>query len=178
LERFHKPIFAVDPSTFEETYDALRKLGAITGQTRQAEQVVTYMKKGVLEAQAAITRGAARPKVLWIVQSDPLIVVGSQSFMDDLITLAGGENAGRVGGKGWPTLSPERVISLRPDVILAGRETAASARSRAAWQNVPAISKGHVYSLASEEAVRPGPRLVSALSKLVTLLHPGHSTPR
>lgn len=172
LERLEVPIFAVDPTTFQQTYAALRLLGKITGQSQQAEQVIASMATEVKQAQAAIPKNAARPKVLWIVQMDPLIVVGANNFMDELITMAGGDNAGRAAGNGWPSLSPERVIVMRPDVIIAGRQTAPRVKNRAGWGDLPAVAKGRVVTLSADEAVRPGPRLVLALKQMVNLLHP------
>jgi cobalamin transport system substrate-binding protein len=172
LEKLDVSVFAVDPSSFDGTYDALRKLGAITGQSRQSEALVATMKQSLARIRTRVPRAATRPKVLWIIQVDPLIVVGRGNFMDDLVTLAGAENVGRSAGEGWPSLSPERLLLLRPDVILAGRETASRVRSRSGWEEVPALAKRRVYTLSSEEAVRPGPRLPEALEQLVSLLYP------
>jgi iron complex transport system substrate-binding protein len=171
LERLKLPVFAVDPSTFLETHRALRLLGEITGQKKEAEGVVKSMEAGVAAARKAIPKGALRPKLLWIVQFDPLIVVGRKSFMDDLITLAGAENGGRSCGDGWPTMSPERVVAMRPDIIIAGSQSAKRVKTRAAWSGVPAVANSRIYSLSSVEAVRPGPRLVDALKKLITVIH-------
>lgn len=172
LEKLDVPVFAVDPSSFDGTYTALRQLGAITGQSRQAEDLVARMKQSLARIRAQIPRANSRPKILWVIQVDPLIVVGRGNFMDDLITLAGAENVGRSAGVGWPSFSPEQLLLLRPDVVLSGRETASRVRSRSGWEEVPAVAKRRVYTLSSEEAVRPGPRLTDALAQLVSLLYP------
>ena len=91
--------------------------------------------------------------------------------MDDLITLAGAENSGRTAGDGWPSLSPERVLARRPDIILAGTQTVARVKARSTWSSVPAVANGRVYSLGLDEAVRPGPRLVDALKRMIAVIY-------
>jgi iron complex transport system substrate-binding protein len=172
LERLHLPVFAVDPKTFSETYTALRSLGQITGQAKEAEAVVKSIQAKVAGVTRAVSREKARPRVLTIVQLEPLMVVGPNNFMDDIITLAGGDNVGRVTGKDWGTLSPERVVPLKPDVIIAGRSDRDRILSRAGWANVPAIKNRAIYNLPGDEANRPGPRLTVALEQLARTLHP------
>jgi iron complex transport system substrate-binding protein len=171
LERARLRVFTVDPKTIAEAYDAYRKLGTITGQTRQADELVKSMKSRVAAVQRAISSERRRPRVLLPVQIDPLMVVGSDNFMDDLVSLAGGVNATRDAGKGWVTFSPERVVLLKPDVIITGKETAPRVRSKPGWRTIPAVRNNAIYSLKSE-AARPGPRLADALEELARLLHP------
>src|SRR5262249_36567511 len=116
----HLPIFAVDPKTVAETYTAIRSLGQITGQTRQAEQVVQAMQARVSAVQNGVATDRRKPRVLIVVQDEPLMVAGAGNFMDDLVTLAGGVNVGRGAGDGWKTYSPERVVVEKPDVLIAG----------------------------------------------------------
>lgn len=176
LERLNAPVFAIDPQTVPETYDALRKLGRITGAEHEAEEVIREMQSGFQKVAARLPKTNRRPRVLMIVQENPLMVVGPGNWMDDLITLAGGENAGREAGKPWAALSPERVPFLAPDVIITGRSSVASVKRRAGWSTVPAVKSGAVFSLDGNESVRPGPRLVIALEKLAGLIR-GPSSP-
>jgi iron complex transport system substrate-binding protein len=176
LERARIVVFTVEPKTLDGAYDAYRRLGLITGQTREAQQMIKSMQSRVAAVKAAVAKDGRRPRVLLPVQIDPLMVVGSDNFMDDLVTLAGGVNAARDVGKGWVTLSPERVVVLKPDVIIAGKETAPRIRSKPGWGTIPAVRNNAIYSLRSE-AARPGPRMADALEELARLLHPA-SFPR
>ncbi len=171
LEQLRVPVFTVPQGNVGQTYDALRSLGRATGQTSQAEHLVKAMQARVNAVRVAAERDQKRPRVLAIVQMEPLMVVGGGNFMDDLITLAGGINVGRGAGIGWAAYSPEKVVADQPDVILTGRSEAAQIRARGGWSGIPAVRNGAVYMVRTE-TVRPGPRMIDAFEEIARLLHP------
>jgi iron complex transport system substrate-binding protein len=165
------PLFVVDPQNLAQLYTAIGSLGQITGQQPQAQQLVRSMKARVQRVQERVAQAKAKPRVLFVIQEQPLWVVGSGNFMDELVTLAGGQNVTRDAGKGFFAYSLEKVVVRRPEVIIAGRETGLSIRDRAVWRQMPAVRNNAIYTL-GPEAARPGPRLVNALEELASLLHP------
>jgi iron complex transport system substrate-binding protein len=171
LERLHLPVFTVPQGSLDQSLDALRMLGRATGQTSQAESLSRALRARIDRVRLAVSRDPAKPRVLDIVQMEPLMVVGGANFMNDLITLASGVNDGQSAGQGWAAYSPERVAADRPDVILCGKSSIDPIRRRPGWSGVPAIRNGAVYALHSETA-RPGPRSIDALEELARLLHP------
>jgi iron complex transport system substrate-binding protein len=171
LERLHLPVFTVPQGNLTESLAALEMLGGATGQTAQAAALVRSLRARIDAVRQKAARDRTRPRVIDIVQMEPLMVVGSSNFMDDLIALAGGTNAARDAGQGWAAYSPEKIAADRPDVILAGPSTVQAIRNRGGWSAVPAVRAGRVYSLRAETA-RPGPRSVDALEELARLLHP------
>jgi iron complex transport system substrate-binding protein len=177
LERLHLPVFTVPQGNLTESLAALEMLGRATAHTSQSASLVRSLRSRIDDVQQTVGRYKSEPKVLDIVQMEPLMVVGSSNFMDDLISLAGGVNAARNAGSGWAAYSPEKVAADRPDVILAGRSGVDAIRRRSGWASVPAVRNGRVYSLRSETA-RPGPRSVDALEELARLLHPHAFAPQ
>lgn len=171
LERIHLPVFTIPQGNLNEAMDGLLMLGRATGKSAEADRLVRSLRSRIEAVRKAVSQYPGRPKVLSIVQMEPLMVVGSRNFMDDLIALSGGKNTGRDAGPGWAAYSPERVAADRPDVILAGRSNAEMIRNRPGWRAIPAVRFGAVYTLRSETA-RPGPRSVDALEELARLLHP------
>jgi iron complex transport system substrate-binding protein len=165
------PLFVVDPQNLSELYAAIRSLGQITGQQRQADQLVRSMQERVQRVQQRASRAKTKPRVLFVIQEQPLWVVGSGNFMDEIVALAGGQNVTRDAGKGFFAYSLEKVVVRRPEVIIAGRETGLSIRDKAVWRQMPAVRNNAIYTL-GPEAARPGPRLVNALEQLASLLHP------
>ena len=118
LERLHMPVFAVDPGSIQETMDAIRKIGQITGADSQAARVVLSMEARVAALRRTLNNVRSLPKVLIVVQSQPLMVAGGKTFMDEIVTTAGGANLGRKSGMGYNLYSSERVIADPPDVII------------------------------------------------------------
>jgi iron complex transport system substrate-binding protein len=177
LERLEKmrgrplPLFVVDPQNLTELFSAIRVIGQITGQGRNAEQLVRSLQTRVQRVQQRVAQAQAKPRVLFVIQEQPLWVIGSGNFMDDIVTLAGGQNVARDAGKGFFAYSLEKVVVRRPEVIIAGRETGLSIRDKAIWRQMPAVRNNAIYTLGPESA-RPGPRLVNVLEQLASLLHP------
>src|SRR5207248_980968 len=107
----HAPtrIVSIAPSNTEILF-ALGLNGRIA-----AEAIVRGMKVRIEAVRKRVSREPNWPKVIIVVQSQPLIVAGSQNFQDEIVTVAGGENVGRDAGSGFPPYAPERAIADQPD---------------------------------------------------------------
>jgi iron complex transport system substrate-binding protein len=171
LRGSHVPLFATDPRDFAGLYRDIRALGHITGQVRQAEALILSIRRRVERVRKFMVSSPAKPRVLYVLQADPLWVAGSANFIDELIHLARAENIARDAGPGYCAYSTEKVIMHDPEIILTTEETASRLPSLPGWSRITAVRRKAIYVL-GEEAVRPGPRLVNALERLVKLLHP------
>jgi len=173
LERLGVKVFAVDPKTVAETMDAILQIGKITGAEAQARRVVQTMEARISAVKRRVARAKRHPKVLIVLQAQPLWVAGSSNFMDDVVTLAGGINVARDAGPGFKTYSMERVVVDRPDVILASKEDAARLLATPSLASVPAVRRHALYTIDPDLLARPGPRLVLGVEAVARLLHPG-----
>jgi iron complex transport system substrate-binding protein len=130
--------------------------------TAQVEEV----KKKVLPAP--------RRSVLLVVGFQPLIAVGGKNFIDELITLAGGDNIAAGAAQPWLNLPDELVVAKAPEVIIeAGMGSEKESGKR--WgdlKSVPAVRERRIYSYPSDKILRPGPRFGEALAEIARLIHP------
>ena len=105
-----------------------------------------------------------------------LYTVGPGSFLNDLITLAGGTNIAAAAKSAYPTISTEEVIKADPDVIVlddaAFGTTVDSIAKRPGWAALSAVKNGRVYPLDPNLMSRPGPRIAEAATTLAQLIHP------
>jgi iron complex transport system substrate-binding protein len=110
-----------------------------------------------------------------LVGQDPLIAVGPESFLGEMLVAAGAVNVAPAG-ETWPRLNIEVVIAADPEVIVdCSMGTEAGTATLGYWTrfgSLAAVRGGRVYPFRSFEALRPGPRLASALAELARLLHP------
>lgn len=164
-------LFAADPQSIDGLVTTISSLGDVTGTAAEARRVTSELRRRVVAARATALRGAERPRVLAVFQSDPLWVAGSMNFIDELITLAGGVNVGAAAGTGFVGFSPERAIASRPDIVLAGAVDAASIRKAPAWRSVPAVRRGAIHPVLADDFARPAPRVADSLDALVALFH-------
>ena len=121
----------------------------------------------------------AKPKVFIEIWSHPLMTAGRGSFVDELITLAGGINISKDTLRPYSYFSAEEVIKRNPDyIILAYMEPEnpnKTVSGRIGWNKITAVTKNQVYNDINPDLfLRPGPRLVEGLKMFYEKLHPQH----
>jgi iron complex transport system substrate-binding protein len=174
LEALHIPVLVIEPKNLDQTYASIRLLGQAVGAEAKAEQIVTEMQTRLAAVQATVAQAKHRPRVLMMYGTDPIYTTGPDSFIDDLITQAGGQN---VVDKPITTniLSAEEVVLRQPDVILCNKALTAKVKAMPGWaQSVPAVRNDRLYFDEPEDGalVRPTPRLVRGVEALARYLHP------
>ena len=172
----------VDRGTLAGVYSSIRAIGSAAGVTDRAARLIAETEARLAAVQrAALTRASS--KVLVIVGRQPgtlgdLVAVGRGSYLNDLVTIAGGTNVlddPRLPE--YPRISMETVIRLDPDVIVdAGDmgQTEDEHRRRQPtterlWRqqvHVRSAQAGAVHAVTSDAFVVPGPRVVEAAETL------------
>lgn len=163
------PILAIPVITVADVSAAARLVGEAIGDAPGGAALAAGMDAAVarLRARAA---GLPRRRVLFVVGRDPLVVAGPGSFPDELLRLAGCDNA--VGGaRPWPVYPIELAVAGNPDLVVdAALDEPAEGIHRLAA--VPAVRAGRVVRLSSDDLLRAGPRMIAALDELFRALHP------
>ena len=176
----------VDRGTLASVYSTIRTIGEAAGVPANADRLVSDIERRLAAVRAG---AAARPsrRVLVIVGRQPstltdLIAAGRGSFLNDLVTAAGGFNVlDDPSLPEYPRISMETVIRLAPDVIVdAGdmgdtveehrRRQPATERLWRQQPNVAAARSGHVHAVVSAAFVVPGPRVVEAAETMAAWL--------
>src|SRR5947207_15635261 len=70
----------------------LMLIGKVLGDTARARTVRDSVT-ATLDRVAAATRSLPRPRVFWEVWDAPIITIGKGSFLDELVKIAGADNA-------------------------------------------------------------------------------------
>ena len=136
-----------------------RLLGRVLGDSTAAATVVDSVQR-TLDRVRAATAPLPHPTVFWIVWESPLMAVGGGSFLDELLTIAGGTNIYGSLSAPSPVVSREDVLSRHPDVIFTSPQGAKDWSGRVLVPDTTLI--GH-----------PSVRLGEAAVSLANLLHPG-----
>lgn len=172
----------LESDTMPELMAAIHTIGLETG----AEEAATTLADAIADDLMRVRRrvaGLARPKVLFAfpmtVGSAQMMVAGKGTFVDELIDVAGGENAYPAPAD-WPTVSAAKVVAMAPDVVVinaVGDEAApdrieAIQRAWENWASVPAVAKARVHIVTAPYLTIPGPRVGVAAELLADLIHP------
>jgi len=104
-------------------------------------------------------------------------VVGSDTFLGDVLKIAGGENVFADGEKRYLTIDHEKLVALQPAVILClrpsatGQEVERAKRTIATFTDVPAVRDGRVYVLTEPWMLLPGYHVGEMAERFAALLH-------
>jgi len=163
------PILALPIVTVADVLATPRIVGEALGDGAAGERLSRALAADV-EAVRTRAAGLARPRALFVVGREPLVVAGPASFPDELLSICGAENVVR-GERPWPVYPLEKAVADDPDVVVdaAPQEPAEGIRRLSA---IPAVRRGAVLRLANDDLIRPGPRMVRALGVLFRGLHP------
>ncbi len=176
LTRLKLPVYITEPRGFEGVLNSLRVLGSLTNRESEAQAIIAQMKvRG--ERVARLTEGARRPKVLFVVWQEPLWTVGRESFITDLIEMAGGRSISSDIAKEATIMSLEEVVERGPEVIVIadrrgdGRQSIG--RRWEGWNSIPAIRDKKIFVIDPSRVDRPSYRVIEAVEELARIFHPG-----
>ncbi len=170
-----------NPVTLDQMYANLETVAQITGRQDQTSFFIDKLKARV---QAVVDKvktlaDTGRPLVYYEFDaSDPTapFTAGAGTFVDTLITMAGGKNMGGSLTTPWVQISAEKVIELNPTIILLGDAaygtSPESVAARAGWKAIDAVKNNAIYPIDDNLVSRPGPRLIDGLEALVKIIHP------
>ena len=167
-------IVSYEPESIDEVVDTINEIGKITGKEDEAKKVTEDMKSKKEEVLNKV-KNVEKVKVFFEIWHDPLSAAGPGSFMDELISLSGGENIAKDAKGGYSEFNEEELIERNPDVYLAAEDpekTVESIKSRAGYDAMNAVKNNRVYLLEPNIVSRPGPRIVEALELVAKTLHP------
>jgi iron complex transport system substrate-binding protein len=170
----------IDPKNFDGMFKDIELLGKVTGTQTQAMKLVDQMKADISRV-TNLVKGANKVTVFYIIDAatDPNNpwTAGPGSFIDSLITMAGGENVASKAGGAYAQFSLEELVSLDPDVIIidASQGTVVVSeeqlRQHPIWSKLTAVKEGRVFTFNGDLA-NPVPRITQGLEDMVRIIHP------
>jgi iron complex transport system substrate-binding protein len=168
LEEAKIPIYVSNPRNLEETLKSIEAIGDIVGANEKA-QALTATLRARIEAVRLRTASRDKPKVFLVLGAEPLITVGGKTFINDLLSRAGGLSISADESGDYPQYSFETVIARRPDIIFL---QAGDDKLPERLKQTPAALQGRVYHMNDDLLLRPGPRIVDGLEQLAEKIHP------
>ena len=175
LQRLGIPVFTVNPRRLSDVMTVIAQVGELTGRRAAVGPLVESLRRRV-EAVDRAVRPYPRPKVLYVLWPEPLIVPGREGLVTELIDLAGGASVTAGEADSYPRFSLEAVVARAPEVIILARHGAdGTPLARAPWERLttlPAVRGGRVHSVDGTYLHRYGPRVVDGLELLARMIHP------
>jgi iron complex transport system substrate-binding protein len=165
-------VFFSDDS-FSDLFDNLHELGRLSGHEREAQALVASLRARTNSLRAS-EHFKRRPTVFFVEQALPIWTVGPQSYISALIDIAGGRNAVQSLPRAYAQYSPEALVRLQPDAIVATDDAHLEVfLDREPWRSLRAVRAGNVFILRDSGILtRPGPRYNEGIAWLIERLRP------
>ena len=178
LSRLGYKVLTLKIETIDEVFEAIEKIGISTGRSQQALKLISDIKQKLNNLREKFIQ-VNKKRVLWVIQAEPIRVAGRNTFINELIELAGGENAIGSTIQQYPPISTEEILSCNADVIIQSamgtdnidkqQEAALSFWSK--YSNLPAVKNNRIHVLDSDTVLRLGPRLPEGVEMIAHYMY-------
>lgn len=159
-------VCVIEQQDFDGLYDNISKIGRLINRTQEADSLVSSIKKTAQFIQQANADKQA-PSVYYVVGFGATgnFTAGGNSFINDIITMAGGHNIA-ADITGW-SYSLEMLMNSEPDFVVIRREDSATFCQTKPYSSLKAVREGRVIGIESGLIDLQVPRNIEA----VKLLH-------
>ena len=175
LKQIGIPVYAVHAHRIAEMIDVTRRLGELTGRQAAVDPFLSGLERR-LHAVANAVRPYPRPRVLYVLWPEPLLVPASGALLTELIGLAGGESITKDERGDYPRFSIEAAVVRAPELILLATHGGRSVGpTREKWDrlaSLPAVKSKRVLPIDGSLVHRYGPRVVDGVEALARAIHP------
>jgi len=179
LKRIGYSSLTVSIEKVNDLFEVIEKIGAATGKQCRASELVGDIRKK-LDNLSVLVGTNDRIRVLWVVQREPLRVAGRDTFVNEMIELAGGENAIGSTVHKYPPIGAEQVIVCGAEVIIepamkqenVAEQQVSALQYWSRFKKVPAVANKQVYVIRDDAVSRLGPRLYEGTETIARCLKP------
>lgn len=183
------PVLNIDMDSMASILEGIVTLGDALDVKAEAH-VLKEQIEGDMQKLRQRTANLPHPKVLIITTRQPremntLYTAGADSFVSEVVTLAGGNGIYANASQRYLEASKETVVMEAPEVILefhCGEELTLAQQDALiedwnALPSLPAVRDRRIFIITESYALRPGPRIIEVAQLIAGLLHPDQLPP-
>ncbi|GFN34834.1 ABC transporter substrate-binding protein [Tepidimicrobium xylanilyticum] len=172
LENMGIPVLVMEAKNIEGIYKSIKLLAEITEAEEKGEEIINGMKTEINKIKEKV-EGLPTIDVFYLVFLDGNWTAGKGTFIDELITIAGGRNI--VDLEGWPQYSIEELVKKNPDVIITAPHAGnvEDIIKAEGYKDTDAVKNGNIFVVSDDNIIsRASSRLVLGLKEIAEFLHP------
>lgn len=168
LEKYNVNVVYTQPVTLEDVAAELRLLGELTGHEANAEALASdYLQRlSQLQQQYQQAEGVSVFYELW---ARPLRTVAGTSWLQQQIALCGGDNIYADISEDYPQVSLEKVLALRPEVIIQPTTLTSNQPETInwqQWQEIPAVANQFILHPNADKVHRMTTRMLDEVEQM------------
>jgi iron complex transport system substrate-binding protein len=185
LQALRLKTLELDQHNLAALYESIRLTGDATGAQARAAQLVSSIQAQLADIRKSAAKFPRKRTMFGIARTtgtlDGIMVAGGSSFVDELMSAAGGDNVFHDASAAYPQVSVEGIIARNPEAIIDLGEMSGDAVSEqykrsivALWSRLPslaAVRQKQVFASGSDVYLVPGPRVAEAARAIFKMLH-------
>lgn len=173
----------VPDETLDDLYKSINLIGAVTGNSENASNLVDKIESSITELSSKMTDYLPK-RVLFVAGRQPgtlnsIFSVSSRTWLGALLKKLNALNIAGDVKVPYPELSMEQIISKDPEIIIESRPELADDAdaiddATEEWydlKDITAVKKGNVFILTDSGLTIPGPRIINTIKKLASIIH-------
>ena len=178
------PILKVSVNNLENILTSIQAIAKTMQVSKRGNQLVDKINSEIKQYRTRLRK--LKPRQVLMLLSDTndpsrdLYAVGRNTFLNELLSIAGGENILPDTMATYPKISKEFIIAKSPEIIIEIGPTANLSnegilKRKKAWTIYPtinAVKNNRLYFVGADYILIPGPRLVKILDILTRNIHP------
>ncbi|MBC5825487.1 MAG: ABC transporter substrate-binding protein [Candidatus Eremiobacteraeota bacterium] len=171
-ERLRVPVRYLPNRSLHDLFSDITQVGSLCRRSAQAQALSDSLRERIHRIAARAPRGRHKPRVFFLLGL-PGFTAGKNSFINDLIELAGGTNIAAGVDQPYPDLSAEAIVRADPQVIIVAGDTpfGVDDRRREPWRSCSAVRRGAVLRPPNDDLLeRNGPRVAVGLQWLADVI--------
>ncbi len=177
-------VIVLNPASLSGVYKDLSLLGNATGEQTQANQVIANMTSTINAISTKIANAHVTPvKVFYEVWGPPsgdYYTAASDTWINDVISAAGGVNVFNDSTGGFITVSSEAIVAKNPDAIFLPTEmgqtpfygSPSDVAATSGWSAMSAVQHNRIYVIDGDLFAEAGPRIADCIYAVASDLYP------
>ena len=172
----------VKSQTLADILTSMGEIGRATGHEREASDLVSWTEHEI-DAVRKTVANRPHPRVLCVVDRFPgtirdLYTATRGSYLDELISIAGGDSIAPQAEHGYSRINKEAVLTLNPDVIIdmvQGSNGNIGEDPIAIWnelREVQAVHDKRIYPMTDPSVIHPSQFIGHTAYQFARALHP------
>ena len=162
------PVFISQPNRIEDVAELQEKFGQLAGTSAVANGAAARFRARLAEIRKQYS-GQPRVPTFYQIWKQPLMSVGRQQIISDVISLCGGSNVFGQVEQMAPKVSEEAVLAANPEAIIAsgmGDSRPEWLDDWKRWKQITAVARDNLFFVPPELIQRHTPRILEGAARL------------
>lgn len=174
LKKLGIPVYTTDPKRLEDIPHHMMNMGCLTGNEKNAKRQADDFFKELAALKARFQQ--QKPiTVFYQIGSYSLITINQDSWINQVITLCGGQNVFAHATLAAPEISMEALITANPEVIITDAMEGQH-KTTPVFNDLPAVRRHLLFHVHPDLLERAGPRLLTGARQVCEALQAARKT--